>query len=106
MLWNCSETGDDNQTQDLFDRTAMLTNIADNIIIPRYEDYNQKIDVLVEKKNDFIANQTTNSLNEFKLAWKEAYLSWQAVEVFNIGKAEEIFYYYQVNTFPVTIGRN
>ena len=101
LLWNCSETGDENGSNDNFDRAALLTNIADNIIIPRYEDYNQKLNVLVEKKNDFIASQSSTNLTALR-AWKTAYLSWQAVEVFNIGKAEEIQYHYQVNIFPVS----
>ena len=37
-----------------------------------------------------------------QLNWTEAYKKWQYIEVFNIGKAEQIMFNLTMNTFPVS----
>jgi predicted lipoprotein len=96
-------TSDDTNTsseRDNFDRTAMLSNLADNIISPAYQDLDSKLGMLVTAKNDFIATPSQTTLDNFRDSWFTAYKIWQYVEMFNIGKAEEIQYHFQMNIYP------
>ncbi len=104
-LFACTESDDGTTegTSDTFDRGAMLTNLADNIIIPSYEDLSDKLDALVTSKNTFVGTPTQENLSTLKASWVEAYKSWQYVEMFNIGKAEEILYHYQMNIYPTNV---
>ena len=40
----------------------------------------------------FTTSPNQNTLDEFRSSWLEAYKIWQRVEMFNIGKAEELQY--------------
>ena len=50
-----SDDRNSNSQNDGFDRSAMLVNWADNIIIPVYEDLNTKLQDLAVQKDAFIA---------------------------------------------------
>lgn len=99
----CTESDDTgvNSSTDAFDRSMMLTNIADNIIIPAYQDLDTKLGELVTAKDNFIAQPNQPNLEIVRTAWFNAYKIWQHVEMFNIGKAEEIQYNFQMNIYPV-----
>lgn len=102
IVISCSKDDDttDLGNNDDFNRKAMLSNIADNIIIPSYQDLNTKLEVLVSTKDDFITDPNTENLSALRTSWLNAYKSWQFVEMFNIGKAEEISYHFQMNIYP------
>lgn len=93
-----SDSTDDNN--DTFDKSAMQTNLADNIIIPAFQDLSTKLNNLNIAKNDFTASVNQVNLDNLRAAWLNAYKSWQYVEMFDIGKAEEILYVYQMNVYP------
>jgi len=100
----CSESDDLETSQnDNFDRASMQTNLADNIIIPAYQDMNQELGLLVSAKENFILNSNQENLEQLRNNFLESYLVWQSIEMFNIGKAEEIFYHYQMNIYPANI---
>ncbi len=100
-----SSSSDDGPTggNDNFDRGALLANVADNIIIPAFEDLNAKLSDLKTKKETFINNTNQNNLDELRTSFIEAYKIWQHIEVFNIGKAEELLYNFQMNVYPTNI---
>ena len=104
-LYTCSESDDNNSgsSSDNFDRQLMLTNWADNIIIPALEDLSSDLSVLVTDKDAFVASPDESSLSQLRLSWLEAYKTWQYVEMFNIGKAEEINYGFQMNVYPTNV---
>ncbi|GGE30792.1 imelysin family protein [Psychroflexus planctonicus] len=105
LLWACSsdDEGTNNNPNDGFNRSAMLTNWADNIIIPVYEDLNTKLDELVSQKDNFIAEPNAVNLDNLRTAWQEAYLVWQHAEMFNIGMAENMNYLFQMNVYPTNV---
>jgi predicted lipoprotein len=70
------------------DRKAMLTNIADNIVIPAYGKFKVKLDVMVTKSAAFTTTPTAASLVEFRTAWVDAYTEWQKVELFDFGPGQ------------------
>lgn len=83
-----------------FDRADMLRNLADNLIIPGHQALNTDLAALVTAKDDFVATPNQTNLDAVRTAWLTAYKTWQHVEMFNIGKAEEILYSFQMNIYP------
>ena len=99
----CSSDSSDEEGQnetDQFDRGAMLINWADNIIIPSYEAFNTEAQSLNVAAEAFVASPDASTLAELRTEWESAYLSFQNVEMFDIGKAEEVRYSYRLNTYP------
>lgn len=88
------------ESKNEFDRAALQTNLVENRIIPVYVDFNSKLEDLKTAKNNFINSPDQANLTSLKTAWLSAYKVWQHVEVFDIGKAEEIKYSRQMNVYP------
>lgn len=87
-------------TEDNFDRKAMLENYADNIIVPNIGSFQVQLNELVISKDSFIQTPNISNLVSLRNAWEEAYTEWQWIEMYNIGKAEEILYNFQMNIYP------
>ncbi len=91
-IYSCSKKGDPSPQpsidQRALDRKAMLTNIADNIVIPAYGKFKVKLDLMITKSNAFTASPTNASLAEFRTAWTDAYIEWQKVELFDFGPGQ------------------
>lgn len=88
---------------DNFDRTAMLTHWADNIIIPGFEDYAASLADLQTATDAFNANPSEATLNVLRADWLEAYKLWQKVSMFDIGKAEAIGLRNFTNIYPTDV---
>ncbi len=95
---------DEEQVAD-FDRGAVMENYANNIIIPRYNDFKLSLDNLKSSVDSYVANPTFSTHEEAHNMWLESYKKWQYVEMFNIGKAEEIMFFNSINTYPVNQDR-
>ena len=106
LIFSCST---DSEVEDepipAFDRGAVMSNYANNIIIPRYADFKIELDKLESSINSFTSDPNVSSYDNLNSQWLEAYKSWQYVEMFNIGKAEEIMYFNIMNTYPVNQDR-
>ncbi len=98
----CSTEDEPKANIDNFNRQVMLVNWADNIIIPAYENYVGKLTDLTKSKKDFISNRSLNNLEALKTAWLEAYIAWQSVSMFEIGKAEELSLRNFTNIYPAS----
>jgi len=98
-----NDTTEENQNPDStsFDRSAMLANWADGIIIPGYVDFNQKVEVLELATANFVSSP--DDLSEVRKAWTEAYTVWQRVSMFEIGPAEVVDLRLNVNIYPTNI---
>lgn len=88
-------------SNDSFDRGALLTNWADNIIIPSYTLYNEKLTDLQTAKDVFIETPTEQNLILLRTEWLEAYTTWQNVSIYEIGQAEIIRVRDYTNTYPL-----
>ena len=84
-----------------FDRSSILKNYADNIIIPRYNDFKSELDNLKIAVDNFTQTPNTSNFDEVHITWLNTYKKWQHIEMFNIAKAEEIMYFNTINTYPV-----
>jgi len=88
---------------DGFDRNALLENIADNIIIPAYEDFSGKMNALKTAGDTFSTAPNQSNLEALRVSWFAAYKTWQHIEMFDIGKAEELQFKFYMNIYPVTV---
>ncbi len=100
----CSSDNDNpTESEDSFDRGSMLANWADNIIIPAYSSFNSKASILKTKTSEFTTTPTVENLQAVRSAWKDAYLSFQNVSMFEIGKAEELRFRNRLNVYPTNV---
>ena len=84
-----------------FTRVAMLANWANNIIIPAFESLVDNMDSLSLVANEFTDTPNQENLINLKQSWLNAYLAWQTVDMFDIGKAEEITLRNFINVYPL-----
>jgi len=99
----CSDddsNGDGNDNSNNFDRSLMLVNWADNIIIPSYENFSVETNALQVASDAFIADQSMENFTTLRTAWEDAYISWQNVAIFNIGPAQDVVMRTFLNTYP------
>ncbi|WP_367390222.1 imelysin family protein [Lewinella sp. LCG006] len=101
-LFACGEE-ENPQPTDNFDRQAMLSHWTDQIIIPAYTAFAEKTTDLQEATDVFIGVPTEVHLLNLRTAWEAAYLGWQAVAMFEIGKAEELLLTNNLNIYPVDV---
>ncbi len=108
-IWACSSdaTGDpqvDPKPEPVsFERSEMLENWADNIILPSYRDFNTRLNAMNTVYVDFKANPSEDQLQKLRDAWLDAYIGWQAVAMFEIGPAESVGYRLGMNTYPTDV---
>lgn len=93
----------DESTDSNLDREVLLANWADSFIIPGYERFDQKFQVLKTEAGDFQQEPTTQSLQDLREALKAAYISWQEVEMFEVGPAEQVTLRNFFNIYPADI---
>ena len=87
---NSSNTSSQNTTATTsYDHKGMLTNWADNIIIPAITDFQNSLIQLQETANTFTNGPDAENLTSLKEIWLTSYSKWQYVEMFDIGVAEE-----------------
>ncbi|WP_108866953.1 imelysin family protein [Aquimarina aquimarini] len=96
------DTNSDNPGTDTFNRKALLENIADNIAIPAYKSFKEEMANLKTATSEFVTTADESNLVKLRTAWLDAYVSWQSVSMFEIGKAEEISFRNFMNVYPVT----
>jgi predicted lipoprotein len=68
-----------------FDREAMLTNIADEVILPAHEAFLARSAALEKEAGDFSENPTAESLTRLQESWLEAARAWKRVELYPFG---------------------
>lgn len=101
LMYACSSSdNNDDSITDNYDRTAMLTHWADNIIIPSYENYDDKIQTLSSDVVNFTNTPTEANLQTIRTSWINAYKAYQKVTLFYVGKALEINFKETTNTYP------
>jgi predicted lipoprotein len=98
----CSSSDDNGDTTggSNYDRKLLLTNWADNIIIPSYINYQAKIKVVVTNITAFNASPSEANLLTVRTSWLEAYKAYQYVAIYSFGKSEEISLKESANTYP------
>jgi predicted lipoprotein len=83
-----------------FDRTALLTHIGNNLIMPSFQDFAAKTADLKAKVTDFNASPDSSGLEAVRIAFKQAFYSWETVTVFDFGPASDLVLTQSVDVFP------
>lgn len=68
-----------------FDESAMLTNYAENIIIPRFESLSGELTDFEAATTAFVADPTASTLLSLKESYVQAYVSYQRCSSFTFG---------------------
>lgn len=68
-----------------FDESAMLTNYAENIIVPRFESLGEELTELEAATTTFVADPTSSTLLSLKESYAQAYVSYQRCSSFTFG---------------------
>ncbi|MBC5774404.1 imelysin family protein [Pontibacter sp. KCTC 32443] len=101
-LTSCSsDNGDDNTGSD-FDRKAMLTNYADNLIVPGYQRFTVVTNEMKAAVDAFVAAPTAATLNTARQKYQQAYLTWQELSPYEFGPADEQMLRSNLNVFPTS----
>lgn len=85
------------------DRKIILAHWADNIIIPAFDDFQEVLDVMVDKSEAFTTSPSTTSLAEFRSAWADAYTEWQKTELYAFGPADKYTLRNFFNIYPADV---
>ncbi len=105
LLWVSCDQNPDN-TGDNFDRTALLQQMADQLIKPAYADLQQKADAVHTAATAFVLAPDVNQLTLLRSAWSDAYTTWQSANAYNFGPAGEAGLQKglieEIGTFPVS----
>ena len=101
LCMSCN-TPDDDLVNCEFDQTAMLTNYADNIIIPRFENLKTGLVLLNASVQSFVADPTPGLLVEVRVTFGAAYLAYQDCGTFAFGPGmiNGVPFRERFNTFP------
>ena len=103
FVYGCKPT--DNSCATNFDQTALLTNIANNIISPSYDSLKLRVDALSVAVNAFTSAPSQLTLDSARTAYRNAGLIWQKAMIFEFGPAETYQLRASLNNFPVFEGR-
>src|SRR5215217_7794628 len=89
LLFSCSKKSSEpnpgGETPGTFDKAAMLTNYADNVIIPSYQQLQENVGTLVTAVNAFADAPSADAQNAAMIAFNQAYVRYEYVEVYNFG---------------------
>lgn len=84
----CSKGGDDGDNDDNgFDKAGMLTNYADQILLPAYKSLQEKVNSFETLSNTFLTTRNTANQQALLDAYKQLHLQYTRVEAFNLGPA-------------------
>ena len=100
-----TDSSSNQTTPQTFNREQMLIFWADSIIIPSQNKFQSDLIEFSNSVNSFSNDPTLASLDLMRENWVIAYKSWQHIEMFNIGKAEEINYGVRMNIYPANVER-
>lgn len=100
MAASCREDEEEPIPGPDFDRSAMLINYGDNIIIPNYLRLSGSLDTLSQLKDAFIAAPSQSNLDDLRTGLKNSWKNWMHCSSFELGPASNVLLRQTVNTFP------
>lgn len=98
-LFSCGDDESDNTTLD-YSQTAFLTNVGENIITPRYENLQGKLNDLSTKAKTFNLSPSTTNLQALKASFLDTYEQFQYCVVFDFGPAGGSKNLNDINIYP------
>lgn len=83
-----------------FDKSGMLNNYADNLILPNFQVAKITLDSFAIAYNDFIQNKTILNLNIARQKYIRAYSTYQHISPFEFGPSENEIVRISFDTYP------
>ena len=102
---SCSDNNIVQDNVDNFDRSSLLSELTDNLIVPAHDNFASIFSVFEGDFERFSSDLSIPNLQKLRSSFIDSYMAWQHIEMFNIGKAEEIFYNLKTNSYPSNILR-
>jgi predicted lipoprotein len=87
VVCGCNKKSDPDQSNSGFDQSAMLINMADNLIVPAYEELSHESDLLVSTITTFAGTPNTDNLSAVQTQFKVAYKAYIHCEPYDFGPA-------------------
>lgn len=84
----------------VFDKQAMLVNLADHVILPCYSEFKVSLDSLSQSYTTFKSSETLADFQVVKQKLHTAYLKYQRVNLFGFGPGEDLGIRTNFNVFP------
>lgn len=75
---------------DKFDRSGMLTNVGNNVIVPAHQQFAEAANTFKQQKDSFILNPSVASLDSLKEAFLIAYTAFIKVETYSFTPSGEL----------------
>lgn len=103
LLFSCSSDsgGEPKQVEPSgFNRTAMLTHWANDIIIPAYADLTQVNSKLQDDIQQFVDTPNQTNLENARASFRMAYITWQKAAFFEVGPAKNENLRQYFNIYP------
>ena len=98
LLLLCVACGDNDPVN--FDKSALIENAVDNIIIPNYELFVNQSKQLDESAQAFVQNPSIDHLQALQNQWKASTKQWKMCEMFNFGPADDLSLGFDVDFWP------
>ncbi|HEY1038345.1 MAG TPA: imelysin family protein [Bacteroidia bacterium] len=83
-----------------FDKTAMLTNYADNVILPKFQAEKTALDSLALVYTAFTQNKTVTNLQVVRQKFIRAYVKYQHISSYEFGPSEYVIVRASFDTYP------
>lgn len=100
-FFSCKEKKEEEVTPEVsFDKSGMLANIGDNLIVPSYAKLKISFDLMQLSADQFFANPTLSSLTDLQTVFLQTYTDYQWCSTFEFGPAENEIIRANFNTFP------
>lgn len=100
FLSSCNKDKDPDQTKE-FDKKTLTSNLSENIIIPSIEAFDTDLNDLKSHFESFKSDRNEQNLVLLRNSWKQAYLTWQTVKIFDFGPIRNIGMKGAIATYPV-----
>jgi hypothetical protein len=100
LLFSCRDKVDNDDNTD-FNKGEMLENVSANIIIPSLMKFETEVSNLKSSFENFKSNPTNVNLDNVKTNWRESYLTFQTLKIFDFGPIRNIGFKSSTGTYPV-----
>ena len=98
---NCKkDKKDEDTTPDDFNRSELMVNIANNVIVPQYLSFQVELNQLNTDYSTFISNQNSTTLQTVQDQLIETMIAWQSASMFEIGPAMNVGLRGAIGAFP------
>ncbi len=87
ILISCKPSKDEKSTLVTADRKPLVSNLGNNIIVPRYQALNDAINAFDAQVNVFTGSPSTENLMELRTKFYVSYVAWEYVASFEFGPA-------------------